>query len=329
MQAIPLVRDPVVRCAPFHLATGAEPVGSTGHHEAFLCVEVPLPWAHDIGEHEPFRSLMSIDPGAAPGARRWRPQGLVPRGDTDGATRVLAFDSPSDGAAAYRRREWWVDPAAAAALCAGLAADDTEAVAAFDEHAVVVPDDVVELFVCTHGRRDVCCGSSGTTLHAELADRLAGSPDVRLWRVSHTGGHRFAPTAMTFPDGYAWAHLDAALAEGIARRDASVAEAVAHCRGAASVGGPAAQVADRELFARLGWDWLAAHRVVQVGAPVGASTRTEVRIDATLPDGSQVAAVVVVEVAGRIPQPTCGEPEAADPVMSPVWRTVRVDRLPS
>ena len=52
---------------------------------------------------------------------------------------------------------------------------------------------VTDVLVCTHGTRDTCCGSLGTRLWRDLD---AGGATVR--RTSHTGGHRFAPTAVTF-----------------------------------------------------------------------------------------------------------------------------------
>ena len=76
----------------------------------------------------------------------------------------------------------------------------------------VVGDAPPEVLVCGHGRRDPCCGRWGTLLHADLAARGAGA---RLWRCSHTGGHRFAPTAITLPDGRAWAYADADLLDGV------------------------------------------------------------------------------------------------------------------
>lgn len=328
--AIPLVGHTKVRCAPFHLTQEADPVGSAGAYDAFLCVEVPLPWQRDISMHEPFSSLDADASIMGADGRSWRPQGLVPRGDTGGAVRVLAVEQPVSGPRGpYRRREWWVAPDRVGALCRALIAADEAAVDGFDPDRVEIDGAVVDLFVCTHGRRDVCCGGSGTELHDELAGELAGDPGVRLWRVSHTGGHRFAPTALTFPDGYAWAHLDAGTALAVARRDAAVAAVLAHCRGASSVGGPAAQVADRELLARAGWSWCDATRQVALVEPGGPTRRSEVRLDATMPDGSRVAAMVQVELDREIPQPTCGDPLDAPAPDAPVWRAVRVDPIPA
>jgi hypothetical protein len=62
-----------------------------------------------------------------------------------------------------------------------------------------------QLLVCTNGRRDVCCAVRGRPLAAAAAQ---AAPD-RVWEVSHTGGHRFAPTAVLLPWGQTLARLDA------------------------------------------------------------------------------------------------------------------------
>jgi hypothetical protein len=331
MRSIPLVHPTKVRCAPFHLASGADPIGSTGSYDAYLCVEVPLPWGRDISEHEPFSTLGAGASIAGADGRSWRPQGLVPRPGTDGRVRVLAMEQLGTDRPArpYTRRGWSVRPEQVEPLCRALVAVDDDALAGFAADLEPVADEVVDLFLCTHGRRDVCCGGSGTVLHDELAELLADDGSVRLWRVSHTGGHRFAPTALSFPDGYAWAHLDVDTALGVVRRDRPVGELLGHCRGASSVGGAAAQVADREVFARVGWAWTRAARVVRATEPTGDRRRSEVHVDATLPDGARLAAMVQVEIDREVPQPTCGDPQDAAAPMAPVWRVARVDRLPA
>ena len=60
------------------------------------------------------------------------------------------------------------------------------------------------LLVCTNGRRDVCCAVRGRPV-AAAAHR--GAP-TRVWEVSHTGGHRFAPTAVLLPWGQNYARID-------------------------------------------------------------------------------------------------------------------------
>ena len=53
------------------------------------------------------------------------------------------------------------------------------------------------LLVCTNGRRDVCCALHGVA----LLQALAAEGVTSLWETTHLGGHRFAPTLLTLPDG--------------------------------------------------------------------------------------------------------------------------------
>ncbi len=68
-----------------------------------------------------------------------------------------------------------------------------------------------ELLVCTNGRRDACCAVRGRP----LALAAAASHPGRVWEVTHTGGHRFAPTAILLPWGRILARLDPLLADRV------------------------------------------------------------------------------------------------------------------
>jgi hypothetical protein len=60
--------------------------------------------------------------------------------------------------------------------------------------------------VCTHGTRDRCCAKWGMPVFEALRQR---DPE-RVWQSSHLGGHRFAPTFLTLPDGLLWGRFDVA-----------------------------------------------------------------------------------------------------------------------
>lgn len=51
--------------------------------------------------------------------------------------------------------------------------------------------------VCTNGKRDRCCAKFGTALYQAFSE-VAGTA---VWQTTHLGGHRFAPTLMSFPEG--------------------------------------------------------------------------------------------------------------------------------
>lgn len=59
--------------------------------------------------------------------------------------------------------------------------------------------------VCTNGKRDRCCALLGRPLAAELA---ASGVDG-IWEVTHLGGHRFSPTLLVLPYGYAYGRAEA------------------------------------------------------------------------------------------------------------------------
>jgi hypothetical protein len=188
----------------------------------------------------------------------------------------------------------------------------------------VVGDAPPEVLVCGHGRRDPCCGRWGTLLHVELAAR--GS-SARVWRCSHTGGHRFAPTAITLPDGRAWAYADVTLLDGVLDRSADVATLAAHDRGCTALD-PWAQVVERALFVEHGWAWLDGN-VTAAHTEVGADDRSAVvELGWQLADGRSGRAEAEVAVTRILPVLVCGEPPELAKKTSPELALVRLDHFP-
>ncbi|MEO6318298.1 MAG: sucrase ferredoxin [Acidimicrobiales bacterium] len=283
-----------LRCSIWTRAQGVDPIGTAGRFDAVLLVEWPLPWPPDVAEI-PALTAASADPRA-------RVMTVVPIIDdalSDGLTRVV-----------HRRRVGTnrlegVDHRVARADVPELL---TRLLEAIDEDTVDWPSAIgaspPEVLVCAHGRRDPCCGRWGTLLHVELAAR---SSAVRVWRCSHTGGHRFAPTAVTFPDGRAWAYVDADLLESVIDRTAELDELLPHDRGTTALD-MWAQVAERELFARTGWTWLD-HDVTDARTTVADDGRSaSVHLRWRAPDGGVGGAVGEVEVTRSVPVLVCGLP---------------------
>ena len=292
-------RSDPARCAVRRRATGADPVGSAGHYDAFVVVESPLPWARDATGCWPFGDLGWT--GAATigsDGRSWRPMVVVPSGSAGDGVVVTVWERPAGPVAPFVGRRFVTPPAETPGLVEALVGGGPHPSGPAGEPAPPA------LLVCTHGRRDVCCGSLGTQLAATLAP---GPHDREVQRCSHTGGHRFAPTALTFPDGLAWAHLDPGLAAGLLRRDVPPAPAlVGSCRGAAQLPPGPAQAADRAGLAAFGWEWVDSVRSVEVRGEVprrAGDPPVEVRLDGPAGSGS-----VVVEVDGVVAVPPCGGP---------------------
>jgi len=114
-----------------------------------------------------------------------------------------------------------------------------------------------DVLICTHGMRDKCCARFGQPLFRQ-AKQLSNSgelPNVRLWKASHIGGHRFAPTAITFPDGRYYGRLTAQHLKAILTRNGSVDKVKKIYRGWGLLSKPL-QIAERAFFLSNGWSWL-------------------------------------------------------------------------
>jgi hypothetical protein len=83
-----------------------------------------------------------------------------------------------------------------------LLALDFAAVAAGDRAATVrslpgLASADPQLLVCTNGTRDTCCARLGRP----VVDAAAARHPDQVWEVTHTSGHRFAPTSVLLPSG--------------------------------------------------------------------------------------------------------------------------------
>ncbi|HYZ99098.1 MAG TPA: sucrase ferredoxin [Acidimicrobiales bacterium] len=300
---------PAPRCSNFARAEDLDPVGSAGSYEGIILLEIPLPWPREITEHH---ALASVAPALRSAGRRV--QGLVP-----GATsapdrrRLVSFTRPPGPFVSYEGREWTVPDGDVTEAVAALV--DSEGAAAGPANPANGEAPGRHVLVCTHGRRDTCCGTLGTRLATSLP---ALDADVPVWRTSHTGGHRFAPTGVLLPEGTLWAYLDRARLVGIADRTLDVDEAARLYRGCTGLDGPEVQAADREALRAVGWSWLDHGRRGQVLEAADGQTR--VRLDAEAPDGQRRAFEATVVVARLVPVPDCGKPPEEAPKSAPELR---------
>ncbi|MGH9111363.1 MAG: sucrase ferredoxin [Acidimicrobiales bacterium] len=283
------------RCSGFAREQDLDPAGSAGSYDGFALVELPLPWPGEITEHP---TLVPVAPMLKDAGVRV--QGLVPRDSSaPDDRRVVWFTRPEGAFDRYRATAWSVvDDRVTGALAALVASGGSDGGPATD-----VPVAGRHVLVCTHGRRDACCGTLGTRLAVALPGLGAG---VHVWRTSHTGGHRFAPTALLLPEGTLWAYLDLDRLVGISDRTLDVDEAAGLYRGCAGLGGPEVQAAEREALRAVGWSWFEHRRRGRVMEIDG--DRTRVRLDAESPDGRRLAFEATVEVARLVPVPECGKP---------------------
>ncbi len=293
--------DAAPRCAAHAAAIGADPGGTAIAANAVALVEAPLPWPKPVfasGLLAGLSSMMELQVGptrvlaVAPAGGRDRRNGIssttpvVLHWRSGAGTPSACFEA--DGADGLRElfahlgEQSPAEPAPQGTRFASVGCAE-------NERAVLI---------CTQGSHDVCCGSEGTRLaadfeavlrayrYADVDEPYAGAPTaggrVAVYRVSHTGGHRFAPTAMTLPDGRMWAGVEAGELASILDQTADAAAVAPRCRGWWGAPTGPAQVGERAVFAQVGW-------------PLEAMTR-EVRLRRT-PDAWEVD--VVAAEAGR------------------------------
>lgn len=271
-------------CSSWTRSHHVDPIGSAGSYSGFLLVDWPLPWPRDVSEIEALTPVASACREAGV-----RLQAVVPRGETEGRVTMYRW-SGEQGRYIGLGAPLGSRPAEMAMRLIGGDTAGTEEVGGTD------------VLICGHGRRDRCCGSLGTSLALGSAAAQPWGPDVRIRRTSHTGGHRFAPTALVLPEGTCWGYLDeGALADVVARRG-SFAEHSFRYRGCTGLGGRAVQALERAVMEKLGWDLLDRPRRGE-DADDG-----RVRLYATDQSGSEQAWEATVRKGRMLPVPTCGQP---------------------
>lgn len=113
-----------------------------------------------------------------------------------------------------------------------------------------------DILVCTHGSHDKCCARYGNPFYFYAQNTIAqlGWENVRIWRSSHIGGHRFAPTIIDLPDGRYYGFLDQDLFKSILTRTGDIQCLNKAYRGWGILPIPL-QILEKELIFHYGWDW--------------------------------------------------------------------------
>ena len=117
------------------------------------------------------------------------------------------------------------------------------------------------LLVCTNGKRDRCCALYGLALYQALTE-MGGAA---VWQTTHLGGHRFAPTLVSLPDGYVYGRVAPAGANQLWAAHQGCELWLDHLRGRACYDGPtqAAEILLRQHTGRVAPDdfrWLATEK---------------------------------------------------------------------
>lgn len=316
-----------LRCAPQAVELGLDPRGTATRCETLVLIEFRGRWPARIEDSDLVTSLPPLGPGH---------RILLTRGEDEAAGPALSVWRAGDDLR-FAGIDYEVGDGrlvdAIAAMADGGEPNEADGV-------MTVGPAPAEVLICGHGGRDVCCGNFGVRLLAQIAERTAADEGghwsgIRVRRCSHTGGHRFAPTGITLPEGRMWAFLDVELLDAIVA-DRPVPGLAASNRGLMALD-PMAQVAEAALFDAVGPAWRSAERRVEpvgtvgsvgsdivgsVGDTVDPGERASFLVGWALGDGTDGSTRVEVRRSGAVPVPRCGSPIDEATKSSPVYEVV-------
>jgi hypothetical protein len=284
-----------LRCSTWTRANHVSPIGSAGSYRGYLLVELRMPWPADIAETRLVSSIGEVVDGS----------GLRVQAILDAKARrrrLVAYLNPSaQGFSGFERRETEFGDDFVADVKALLGEQPDANGAGTIPGTSEMPVQTKDVLVCIHGMRDFCCGSLGAALAVSLTNQELPE-GVRLWRTSHTGGHRFAPNLIVLPEGTLWAYADEALVDRVLHRSGPVDEVVDHYRGCAGLPGPQVQAVEREVLRQVGWDLFDQHRTGEV------TQDGTVRLTVQAPGGPLQTWEAQVKPGRTLPVPDCGRP---------------------
>lgn len=246
-------------CSSFSVDSGEEPAGTAPVWERCLIIELPQPWAPDIKQsrHFPEHLEGALDEAAE---KRHGVHLLCVAPDLeyslDGHRRVIFFFRPCRLFGSYERNEYLVPSGDVSALTEALVRDSAE-LKRFERFRQGISG-MRDIMVCTHGNRDVCCAIKGFPIYRKLRHEYAKDVggDIRVWRVSHIGGHRFAPNLIDMPQGRNWSRVHLDQLGPLVHHNRPASELGPYYRGWSALGSPYEQVAEHEVFMLEGWKWV-------------------------------------------------------------------------
>jgi hypothetical protein len=292
-------------CNCLAMERGLRPSGHAGDFQDAFILEAPLPWKLDMMQRAGALPQTVIDLLAL-----WlqeyydgkgyphRPLVVAPDPDysREGFRRVMFYTRPAGLFAEYEKTEYCVPETDAGELIWAWYQDRDE-LPRFEQYRTPEADATRDILICTHGTVDAACAKFGYPLYKYMRDHCANDT-LRVWRVSHFGGHVFAPTLMDMPHGGYWAYIDKARADRIAKRSGAVSLLDGHYRGWAGVEDGFMQAAEDALWQMHGWDWFKWQKSGEIIATDSAEPPSwaDVRIRYMTPQGETGAYTVRVEV---------------------------------
>jgi len=237
-------------CAEASYQAGESPIGMASGSWHYVLIECPLPWPHQAAQAksvpENLRELMNELRQTQQSVRFLFIHNKTLR--LEAGSRVILLSCPQQRTQGLHKYETQVGDLSQVAplvrnyLTYGANAD-------LDNSSAIR-----DILVCTHGTHDKCCGKYGRPFYQEACEITASLPNVRVWESSHFGGHRFAPTAIDFPEGRFYGFLNRDFFTSILQRSGDISCLNQIYRGWSILPRPV-QILEKELALLHGWHW--------------------------------------------------------------------------
>ncbi|BAY10170.1 sucrase ferredoxin [Calothrix sp. NIES-2098] len=281
-------------CALESRYVGEDPIANAYNFDFFVMIECPTPWRKQAFNSkqvpENLRSLvdefndsnLTVEFLLIYNEQLQQPN----------TTRVLIFRKPIGFAQGYSQYEFSLSDITEVAPIIKQCLTDNN----LDKYSQ--ESTIRDIFICTHGSQDKCCARFGNPFYRQAKKIVQdlGMDSVRVWQSSHFGGHRFAPTAIDFPEARYYAWLDSESFASILTRTENI-EFMKHIYRGWAILPEAAQVLEREMILMYGWQWLSYQVDYQIIEKSDNGEFTRIELKFMRPDGrfGSVKADVLVD----------------------------------
>ena len=292
-------------CAAAAQRAGESLGGTAGQYQTYILIECPTPWAtkaFDSKDIPPALRRYIKDISAEKSVRFLCIDRESDR--TSEQTSLLIYErngqskqpkgllEPGEFSSGYRGYEFRLASLEQVVACLEAY---WQSCASKDGHELVCGENIgkriekQDILICTHGMRDKCCAKLGRSVFrgAQRMARKEILPNARVWKTSHIGGHRFAPTAITLPDGRYYGRLSLSALKAMLTRNGDINQLRPVYRGWGILPQPL-QLLEQTLFFQQGWAWLDHSVAYQQPSLEAGSDAVLAKLSAKHPDGTVV-----------------------------------------
>jgi hypothetical protein len=239
-------------CSDYSRQVGEEIIGSATNYQTYILVECPTPWMTEAFTSkwvpDNLRDLATKIHSSKQPIRFL----LIANDESHkkSETTVLIYNKPEGLITGYQKHEFKLP--------------NIKQVAGVVQQWLIGknPDYQIEnninrdILICTHGSHDQCCARYGNPFyfHAKNTISELQLENTRIWRSSHFGGHRFAPTAIDLPTARYYGKLDQDSFRSIIAKTGDIQLLENIYRGWGILPN-ALQVLEREIIFSQGWKW--------------------------------------------------------------------------